>query len=287
VKEIIAGAGGFLGSNLREHLESKEREVKVLSVEMLMDVGGMRQFFKDNEPYHFYYLAAYGNLRGQDDVQEIYRAVVFKLLNTLQATEGTDCRGIVVAGTTSEYGNKTTVMVEDMVLEPTGFYGAAKAGATHLVQAWARQRNAPAVVFRPASITGVGEQSIHLIPTLIRSCMLGEAMPFTPEAYHDYINVKDVCTALELLADKAQTRRGEIFNVGTGIQTSNEAVKEMVEHLTKQKANILTATRFNAQYASEVWTVNSDKMRALGWKPQFTLLETIREMVRAWPRTLC
>jgi|GEM_PF-760937 len=278
--EIVCGAGGFLGRNLREHLESKEKEVKVLSVEMLLDIGGMREFLRDNEPYHFYYLAAYGNLHGQDDVQEIYRATILKLLNVLQATEGTDCRSFLTAGTTSEYGNKKEPMREDMLLEPEGFYAAAKVGATHLARVWAIQKKAPVVVFRPASITGPGEQPIHLIPTLIRSCMSGEPMPFVAEAFHDYINVWDVCSALEILSQVAKDRAGEIFNVGTGTQTSNDAVKEMVEAVTGHRAKIMQSVRYNARFASDVWIADSVKMRELGWKPKWTLQDTIREMVR-------
>jgi len=277
VRSVICGAGGFLGSNLRKHLEGNE--VVVLPVEMLMDINSMHKLF--DEPYHLYYLAAYGNLHGQENVQEIYRAIVNKFLNLLEATKDTPCEAIITAGTTSEYGNKTEPMKEDMFLEPQGFYGAAKAGATHLAQAWAKNYNSPIVVFRPSSMTGVGEQSIHLIPTLIRSCMFKEAMPFVSEAYHDYINVSDVCNALEILADNAKEHAGEVFNVGTGVQTNNNEIKDMLEVITKEKANISTNLKFNAKYASEVWMANSDKMKNLGWKPKKTLYQSLKEMVNA------
>ena len=279
--EIIVGSGGFLGSNLRKHLENKEKTVLTLPTEMLLDPPQMHLLLKANEPYNLYYLAAYGNLHGQNDIDEIYRAIIIKFLNLLKATKDTQANSIITAGTTSEYGNKTVVMTEDLLLEPKTYYAAAKAGATHLAQVWAKRENAPVVVFRPASITGVGEQNIHLIPTLIRSCMFGEVMPFIGEPMHDYINVLDVCSALERLSEVAVDHKGEIFNVGTETQTSNLIIKEMIEQITGKKANINKASKINPLNLSQVWIADSTKMKALGWKPKWTLYKTLKEVIRA------
>ena len=281
MKEIICGIGGYLGSNFRKHLESKGKEVVVLPTEMLLDPPQMHLLLKVNEPYNLYYLAAYGNLHGQNDIDEIFRVIIINFLNLLKATKDTQTNSIITAGTTSEYGNKTVPMTEDLLLEPETYYAAAKAGATHLAQAWAKREKASVVVFRPASMTGVGEQDIHLIPTLIRSCMFGEVMPFVGEPMHDYINVLDVCSALERLSEVASDHKGEIFNVGTGIQTSNLIIKEMIEQITSKKANINKAGKINPLNLSQVWIADSSKMKALGWKPEWTLYKTLKEMVRA------
>jgi nucleoside-diphosphate-sugar epimerase len=137
------------------------------------------------------------------------------------------------------------------------------------------------VVFRPASITGVGEQPIHLIPTLIRSCLFKESIPFVSEPVHDYIDVSDVCSAIKLLADKAQFLKGQIFNVGTGVQTSNLRVKDMIESITKEKAHINLSAKINPLNLSQVWIADSSKLRSLGWKPKKTLFQSLKEMVRS------
>jgi len=278
---IICGAGGYLGTHLKQDLESKGEKVVVLPTEMLLDPPQMHLLFEEHQPYHLYYLAAYGNLHGQDNLDEIYRAIVIKLLNVLQATKDTEVEAIIVAGTTSEYGIKTVPMTEDLLLEPETYYGSAKCAATHLAQVWAKREDSPVVVFRPASMTGVGEQDIHLIPTIIRSCMFQTPMPFVGEPMHDYVNVDDVVEAIELLANKAKEVKGQIFNVGTGTQTSNLIIKEMIEHITKKKANIDKAFKINPLNLSQVWIADNKKMKALGWKPQHTLYQTLKQMVRA------
>jgi nucleoside-diphosphate-sugar epimerase len=279
MRHIICGAGGFLGTVLRQQL--KDEEVVIMPVEMLMDINSMHKLLKENEPYYFYYLAAYGNLHGQADIDEIFRVSVIKLLNLLQAIVGTQCEGFLTAGSTSEYGNKTVEMKEDLLLDPETFYGAAKGAGTLLAQAWAKRTGLPIVIFRPASMTGVGEQSIHLIPALIRSCMFKEAIPFIGEPMHDYIDVEDVASAIILLAEKAKEHKGEIFNVGSGVQTSNLQVKEMIESITKNKANINMNAKINPLNLSQVWIANSDKLKLLGWKPTKILYQSLKEMVRA------
>lgn len=281
MREIICGIGGFVGSNLKKYFRDQKREVVVLPVEMLMDINSMHALFKENEPYHLYYLAAYGNLHGQNDVQEIYRAMVLKLLNVLQATENTQCEAFITFGSSSEYGNRHEAMVETMMVEPETFYGAAKAGATHLALAWAKQKGTPVISVRPSSITGVGEQPMHLIPTLIRSCVFQEAIPLIPGPMHDYINVYDICTAVDLLAQKAKENNGQIFNIGTGVQLTNQEIKEMIEEISGERANINKMMKINRLHTSEVWIVDSTKLKKLGWKPKYTLYKTLKEMIRA------
>jgi nucleoside-diphosphate-sugar epimerase len=186
---------------------------------------------------------------------------------------------MVVAGSTSEYGIKDRPMREGMLLEPTNFYGAAKAAATLMVQVWAKRFKLPVVIARFASVTGVGEQSVHLIPTLIRSCLKQEPMSFIKEPMHDYINVLDICSALEILSDKANNHKGEIFNIGRGYQMNNKDVLEIVETITNKKANIVEVKKLEPIDMGDVWMVDNRKMILLGWKPGFNLGDTIAEMV--------
>jgi nucleoside-diphosphate-sugar epimerase len=281
MKSIICGANGFLGSHLQAYFKSRGKEIVILPVEMLLDIAGMHELLKSHEQYHLYYLAAYGNLHGQSDIHEIYQACVIKLLNLLTATIGTQCEAFITTGTTSEYGNKDKPMKESMLLDPETLYGAAKCAATHLARVWAKRMGTPVVIYRPASMIGVGEQSIHLIPTLIRSCLFKESIPFISECVHDYINVDDVCAALEILADQAENIKGEIFNVGSGKQYTNREIKEMIEAITGNMATINKAEKLNPLNVSNVWIANSRKLRKLGWKPKIGVYDTLKTMIKA------
>jgi nucleoside-diphosphate-sugar epimerase len=280
MNEIIAGYRGYIGSHLVKHLDSTGKTVIPITRETIENPRLLQFFLEKHQPFRFYYLSAYGNLHGQDDIHLMYEVIVNRLLKLLEATKDLDCQGFITTGTTSEYGYKIAPMIEDMMLEPTSFYGAAKAAATHLAQAWAIQYNKPIVIFRPASVTGVGEHKIHLIPTIIRSCLYEEPMEFIPEPTHDYIAVQDVVHAISLLCSKAQEHKGEIFNVGTGRQWRNVEVLHMIEKLTGKEVHITKLMNLKVFEKSETWIANSDKLKELGWEAQIPLIESLIDMIQ-------
>ena len=278
MNEIIAGSKGFIGSHLVKQFEKEGKTVIPLQRDDISPTR-LKAFLEPLQPFRLYYLSAYGNLHPQQDIHLMYEVIIQRLLILLEATKDLDCRGFVTTGSTSEYGYKTEPMREDQILHPTSFYGAAKAGATHLVQAWAIQHNKPVVVFRPASVVGVGEHKIHLIPTIIRSCLFKEEMQFIPEPTHDYIAVEDVARAVSLLGARAEEFKGEIFNVGTGTQYTNFEVLKMIETLSGKIANITSLLNLKVFEKSETWIADSTKISSLGWYPEISLDESLKKMI--------
>ena len=124
---------------------------------------------------------------------------------------------------------------------------------------------------------GVGEQKEHLIPKLIDSCLYGTEMPFISEPVHDFLDVEDFVDALLIVKDKAQFK-GEIYEVGTGTQTSNQEVRLLVEDITGKKANIRPVGNMRA-YDTRDWRSNNERIYSLGWEPKKSLRESIGKMV--------
>ena len=280
--DIVTGSHGFCGSHLSEYLIKRGDMVIELHHEALVNPQKVNKFLSAYQPFRLYHLASYGNMRGQDDVFEIYNANVGKLLTILEATKDLECRGIVIAGSTSEYGIKKLPMKEDQLLVPQTFYAAAKASATLLAQTWVTQYGTPIVIYRPSSVTGVGEQSVHLIPTLIRSCFKKEPIEFIGSPAHDYVDVTDVVKAVSFLGRYADKYKGQIFNVSSCIQYTNQDVLDTIELMTGRKANIKKEMELKKEDASTYWTVDNAKMRAIGWEPSMTLMDSLEGMVDAY-----
>ena len=133
----------------------------------------------------------------------------------------------------------------------------------------------PYLIVRPSSVTGVGEQSQHLIPTLIRSCIDGEEMPFVGEPKHDFIDIDDFCNGLVTLIKEGVYN--QTVNISSGIQYSNEDVKKMVEVVTGKKANIKRVKSMR-KYDTDKWIVKPD---IKGIKP---LIISIQQMVDEYTR---
>ena len=160
------------------------------------------------------------------------------------------------------------------------FYSRTKRAAEEILLAYMEKYNAPISIIRPLSITGVGEQKEHLIPTLIRSCFLNIEIPFVPRPHHDFIDVEDVVEAILLLKEK---RVKGIFEAGRGESYSNQQVLEMVERITGKKAKIKLVDSLRP-YDSEEWVNTNFRLRKLGWRPRKPLSQSIKEMVEAYDK---
>lgn len=126
------------------------------------------------------------------------------------------------------------------------------------------------ITVRPSSVTGVGEHSFHLIPMLIRSCLYGYSMPFVEWATHDYVDVNDIASAIPFLKD------GE-YNISSGKIHTNKQVLEIVEDITKKKANTEIVNSLRT-YDTEKWEVDNSRLASFGWKPKILLEESIKQM---------
>ena len=151
-------------------------------------------------------------------------------------------------------------------------YSRTKRAAEEILQALPELKSC---IVRPYSVTGVGEQKEHLIPTLIRSCIEGEEMPFDPYPVHDFIDVEDVVDALVEFGEHGHTG---IFELGNGIPYTNQAVKEIVEEVTGKKAVVRDCGRIR-KYDSSAWYCQKPSI-----KGKKTLIQSIQEMVSAYER---
>lgn len=257
MKSIITGSTGFLG----RHLASKLDDYIAIPHEQIQNIK--------LQPFdYFYFLSSYGNLSHQTDETEIFKANITDLISILSQVPQIHFRSFV-------YFSSSSVKLK---MQTT--YSRAKKAAEEILLAVMEKHNLPICIIRPFSITGYGEQSEHLIPTLINAAYTGQPVNLVPDATHDYIDVEDVVDGTLSLAEHGA--RG-IYELGTGIKTSNQEVLEIVEKLTnkKIKVNIVSNMRI---YDNENWVSNNFKARGYGWLPKKTLEESIKEQIDSFKR---
>lgn len=215
---------------------------------------------------HIVDFASYGNLASQTDTDEIYKVNYERIKMMLKFSRG--YKSLILTSTSA------------LQQENHNDYIKSKGLMENFALDYARITKRPIVIFRPSSVTGVGEQKEHLIPTLIRSCLYGELMKFVENPVHDFINVKDVVSAILFMEENMDKCKGKVWNVSTGVGHSNKKVKEIVEWATGKKANVELVDSLR-QYDSGNWIVNNSGLLGFGWKPKITLEETICSMVSA------
>jgi nucleoside-diphosphate-sugar epimerase len=238
--DYISGSSGFLGSHLAKRLPEATRVPHKDLAYITASSAGT-----------FYFLSTYGNSHTQTDPSQALRANIYDLLDVLQNTQ---------------VDNFVYISTSSVNLKEQNPYSRTKRAAEEIVQAFRS-----ACIIRPYSITGVGEQREHLIPTLIRSCMTGERMDFVPWATHDFIDVEDVVDAILALS-----RRHRIFEIGSGESRTNQQVLDMVEKITGKKANINVVSALRP-YDTGKWPVAQP-----AWRIKRPLEQSIAEMVASY-----
>lgn len=252
----ITGANGFVGSYLVKTLKQEGKSIIAIPHSQITNTK--------LEPFdNLYFLSTYGNMYFHTDDRKILQANIKDLIYLLMESINCDYKSFVFMSSSS------------VKLEVQTMYSRTKKAAEEILLAFIEKYDLPICICRPYSITGVGEQKEHLIPTLIRSCFTGESVNFVPESCHDWIDVRDVVTDILKLSDIGA--KG-IFELGNSFPVSNAEVLKLVEEATGRRANINIVENMRP-YDNKDWYAKDYISRSYGWTQRISLRDTIKAMV--------
>jgi len=255
--QYISGANGFIGSYL-----SKKLKLTSIPHEKLSTV-------KIKPFENFYFLSTYGNLADQTETDKIIQANLTDLIHILNEID-------------FEKGFKSFIFTStsSVRLKIQTLYSRTKKAAEQILLALKEKYHVPICIIRPYSVTGVGEQEQHLIPTLIRSCLKGELINFVPNSVHDYIDVEDV---VDGIINLSENQAGGIYELGNGRGYTNQEILEIVQKVTGMKAKINIVDHLR-DYDTQDWICRNFRARSYGWSPQKSLETSIKEMIKIYEK---
>lgn len=295
---LVTGGSGFVGANLVRALIKQNakvnlflrpeaqtwrlkdilKQVKVHPVN-ITNPAAVRRVVKKIRPQVIFHLAAYGAYPTQTGIMPAIQTNILGTVNLLEAFRNINCT-FINTGTSSEYGYKQKPMKETDVLEPTFPYAATKASATLVGQVFAKQFNRPFVTLRPFSIYGPWEEPSRFIPTIINNCLTGQPIKLTPgKEVRDWVYVEDMVRAY-LLAGIRPDLSGEIFNIGSGKQTTILATAKTIIKLIDRPVELKIGA-----YPPRIWDTNfwvADRSKAkkmLNWEPQHSLVQGLKKTI--------
>lgn len=299
---LVTGAAGFIGSHLTKKLIASNSKlhlflrkstntwrikdilphVKLYTVS-LQNQAELKKTVSKIRPQIIYHLAAYGNYSYEDKVSDIIKTNLIGTANLICALNEIQYEFFVNTGSSSEYGFKRKPMKESDILEPNSFYAATKAAGTFFCQVMARSHKKPIVTLRPFSVYGPFEEPRRFIPTLILNILAKKSINLTSgSTRHDFIFVNDVVDCYIKIAKKIKSLKyGEIFNVGTGKQYSNQEVVHILEKLFGRKVIIRKESYPNRNWDSDYWVSDISKTRKfLDWKPENNLTDGLKKTLK-------
>lgn len=308
MKIVVTGAAGFIGSHMCERLAKDGHEVvgidcftdyyaralKDLNADDVRAAGATLLEFD---------LASDDLAEPLDGVEAVYHFAAqpgnspktpFEtyVRNNLVATERLvercldrdTLRIFVNISTSSVYGFHATDS-EDTPAKPTSNYGVTKLAAEQLVLARQRDRGFPACSLRLFSVYGERERPEKLYPKLIRCILADEPFPLfegSREHRRSFTYVSDIVDGCVAVLDHVDAAQGEIFNIGSDIETTTGRGIDIVEEILGKGATFAHKPR---RPGDQLHThANIDKARrVLGYDPKVAPEEGLRNEV-AWYR---
>ncbi len=296
---FLTGAAGFIGANLLRRLLDESCAVHILLKESsncwriaevlkhpkltvhygdLADQEALSELLRNVQPTVVYHLATRGAYSSQNDPKDIFETNLLGTLHLLEVARGMPLKLFVNTSSTSEYGSKNQPMKEDDVLEPDSFYAISKVAATHACHQYYVQYSVPVVTLRLFSVFGPWESPTRLFPTLLESLRLGNMMNMVkPETARDFIFISDVIDLyrkIELLSKFP----GEVFNVGSGKQTSLKQLSEVAVQVTKKKSQFAWKAVPSKSWDKDIWVADMHKTyKTLNWSAKVSVEEGLRE----------
>lgn len=171
----------------------------------------------------------------------------------------------ITAGSAAEYGPVPPEPVrENRVCKPTSAYGQSKLMATEAVLD-------SACVFRPSNIIGPSMSKELLLGNVVAQLKSGtrEVAVSSLHTIRDYVDVRDVATAIVILMGAPPGVR----NVSSGVGTSTEALLSLIP----TDFDVYEKASLRGKDEVDVFIADSGPMRTLGWEPKYSLAESVHD----------
>ena len=171
---------------------------------------------------------------------------------------------------------------ESDLLQPTSPYAASKASSDLLALSYYKTYRLPVTVSRCSNNYGTHQYPEKLIPLMIQKALRDEPLPVYGDGLNvrDWIHVLDHCRGIDVILQKGMP--GEVYNIGANEEVANiNLVKRILDCLGKPY-ELITYVEDRLGHDRR-YAINSEKLRTLGWKPEYTLEDTLGDVVE-WYR---
>lgn len=291
---LILGWSGFIGSNLRAHLEKLGRSVVGIGRSTFetplpsVDTSNPGWLLRILESRPITSVVnALGNVSSSSaralntESWEQIRIGFTEAVHRLA-----ELNKVVHIGSAAEYGSALTPFKEADSPRPNSPYGREKLKETLFFSELARH-GVNVTVVRPSNVVGANLRGGMLIPSALRAITRKEKISITnPVAIRNYIYVSDVVEAITKIT-RRQEPLPKILNLGSSHNFSNwEIIEELalslgvdVESFATKRTN--TGPVWNGNTTADCLTVNSDlAVSELGLGPGTAVQDAFRQIGR-------
>ena len=306
---LITGAGGFIASHLVERLVAEGAQLRAFVRYNSRGDPGLLSLLPPETLAQIEILP--GDLRDLPAIQNAVRGVshilhlgaliaipysyvhpaevvetnVIGTLNVLLAARDAGVERVVHTSTSEVYGTARQVPIDEgHPLQGQSPYSASKIGADKLAESFYCAFDLPVVTIRPFNTYGPRQSARAVIPTIITQALTRDRIYLgNLEPRRDLTYVSDTVEGF-LLAGGAEDVIGETINLGANEEVSIGDLAQTIIRLVGRSVEIVTDEgRFRPEKSEvmRLWSDNRKAKRLLGWEPQVSLEDGLRETI-AW-----
>lgn len=155
---------------------------------------------------------------------------------------------------------------------------STKASADLLGQSYAITHDLPVVTTRCSNNFGPRQHMEKLIPKVVTNILTREKIPLYGDGKNmrEWIYVKDNFSAIHTLVEKGKP--GEIYNISSGFEKQNIEVLHTIFDIMGEGRDLLEYVTDRKGHDRR-YSVNCDKLKALGWEPQYPFEEALAHTI--------
>lgn len=300
MKTLVTGGAGFIGSHLVDALikrghkvvvidnlstgkkENVNKKAKFYKIDILSPK--IFQIFKKEKPEIVYHFAAQINVRKSVE-NPIFDAKVNILgsLNILEASKKFGVKKIIFASTGGAiYGEAKKIPTpENYPPNPISPYGIAKLAVENYLKFYKENFGLNFVSLRFGNVYGPKQDprgEAGVVAIFIDKLLKGKRPTIfgSGSQTRDFIFIEDVISACL----KALNYRGkeEVFNVGTGIETSINQLYKLISKILKKDIEPIYAPPKPGDLKRSCLDIKKAK-KELKWKPKYSLEEGLLKVI--------
>jgi UDP-glucose 4-epimerase len=305
VRYFITGCAGFIGSNLTDKLlnaghnvvgydnfntglneflvNAKQSPNFTLIKGDLLDRDQLTQAMQNID--FVFHLAANADVRfGTHHPDRDLEQNTIATFNVLEAMRTNNVKRLAFASTGSIYGEAPVIPTPEAAPFPiqTSLYGASKLAAEGLIQAYCEGFNYQAYIFRFVSI--LGERYTHGHVFDFYKQLLNDPTQLTVlgngKQRKSYLYIQDCLDAM-LFALKHAKDKVNIFNLGTDEYCEvNNSISWICDYLKLSPQLNYTGGERGWIGDNPFIFLDTQKIRALGWKPKLSIQQGIIETIK-------
>jgi nucleoside-diphosphate-sugar epimerase len=306
-KILIIGGGGYVGTVLTSHLLKQGYKVVVLDNFVYKNQFAVQPFVGDRD-----YQLVYGDLGNTNDLQKVSEGITDVIIlgglvgdpitkTYPEESEAINDKGIktcidffgekqldklIFVSTCSNYGliKENEVADENFELNPLSLYAKAKVSGEQFLLSKKGKVTYTGVVLRFATAFGLSSRMRFdlSVSEFTKELFLGkELLVFDEHTWRPYCHVRDFARLMEIVLKADKSIVGfEVFNAGGDVNnfTKKMIVDEIVKYVPEGKVKYGTQGSDPRNYKVSFSKVK----KALGFEPEFTVTDGIKELVEAF-----